>query len=285
MRIYLAGCGKIGLRLGSQLAANGQQVMGWKRQAIAADFPIHPIDLQDAAAVQQLTPDADIIVFTVTPSEFSDSGYRQVYETILEHVIDFAKRHKQPPLVILVSSTGVYGQQNGEWVNEDSPTEPSGFSGRWVLRGEQRLREQLDSTLSVRFSGIYGEGRTRLIRQAYAQQSIQKSPPIWTNRIHESDCVAALYFLIQQVIQGQRLDSVYLVSDDMPVSSYEVRLFICQQLGLPLPPEKTTNLSDNTNKRCDNQRIKQLGFTLRYPSYQSGYSEIITASEDVGMAF
>lgn len=280
MRIYLAGCGQIGLQLGAQLAANGQQVIGWKRQAVAADFPIYPIDLQDAFAVQQLTPDADIIVFTVTPSEFSDSGYQQVYETILGYVIEFAKRHKQPPLVILVSSTGVYGQQNGEWVNENSLTEPTGFSGRWVLQGEQRLREQLDRTLCVRFSGIYGEGRMRLIRQAYAQQSIQKSPPIWTNRIHESDCVAALYFLIQHVIQGTPLESVYLVSDDRPVSSYTVRLFICQQLGLPLPPEKTVNLSDNVNKRCDNQRIKQLGFTFRYPSYQSGYSEIIKNSED-----
>lgn len=275
MNVYLAGCGQLGLSLGKQLQNDGNKVVGLKRSPIKADLPITSMDLSDSAAVAKLPLDADVIVFTVTPSDSSEVGFRQVYETILENMVDYAKRHQKPPLFILVSSTGVYGQQNGEWVDEQSETKPVEVSGRWILRGERYLQEQLDNHLTVRFSGIYGEERTWLIKKSQSGEPCQANPPMWTNRIHEADCVGILYFLIQKYQRGEKLLPVYLCSDDLPVSSYDVRQFICQQLNIASPPIKTENLSTACNKRCHNELIKQAGYHFIYPTYREGYASVL----------
>lgn len=275
MKIYLAGCGQIGKRLGKMLQGDGCQVVGLKRHQADFDFPVMALDLADKVAVNALPCDADAIIFTVTPSEYTEAGYAMVYDDILTQVIDWATRHQQQPLVLLVSSTGVYGQQNGEWVNEDSETQPSSFSGREILAGERRLRQRLQRTLTVRFSGIYGTNRTRLIQQASSGQAIQQSPTIWTNRIHEEDCVGILHFLLRQVQADHELAPIYLASDDCPVGKYEVSAFICETLGHTPPPVKKQDLNQQYNKRCDNQRIKSLGYRFRYQDYRQGYAAVI----------
>ncbi len=275
MNIYLAGCGQLGLSLGNRLQNDVNKVIGLKRSFVSADFAISTIDLSDEKAISELPLDADVIVFTVTPSEFSEAGYRQVYKTILENMVSYAKRHEKAPLFILVSSTGVYAQQNGEWVDEQSPTEPITEMNRWILRGEQYVQEQLDNCLVIRFSGIYGDHRTWLIKKSESGEPCQKIPPLWTNRIHEIDCVGILQFLIQKYQNGEKLSPIYLCSDDLPVSSYEVRQFICQQLKFPSPPEKTENLSRKYNKRCRNTLIKQAGYQFVYPTYREGYASIL----------
>lgn len=275
MKIYLAGCGKIGQRLGAALQADGHEPVGLKRQYTNMDFPIIPVDLSSKSATQTLPMDADIILFTVTPSHYDETRYAQVYDTILGNVIDWAAQHTVPPLVILVSSTSVYGQQNGEWVNENSTTEPTLFSGWWILFGEQQLRQRLQNTLTVRFSGIYGKQRTRLIQKALSGKPIQKKPPLWTNRIHETDCVGVLQFLINRYHAGRELETLYLVSDDTPVTQYDICAYICEALNNPPPPVKTKVTSTQLNKRCDNTRIKALGYCFHYPDYQSGYEQIV----------
>ncbi len=274
MHIYLAGCGQIGQLLGRQLSSE-HRVTGLKRSEAALGFPLLRVDLRDRHAVEQLPQDADIIVFTVTPSQYDEAGYHLVYESILGNVIAWAQRHAKPPLLILVSSTGVYGQQQGEWVDENSPTLPKRASAQWILFGEQQLHQQWHNHVVVRFSGIYGDTRTRLIHRAISGEAIQKTPPLWTNRIHESDCVGVLAFLIARYQHGQALQSCYLASDDEPVSQYDVAAYICQQLGRDAPIVKTENLSPDCNKRCDNSRLKALGYAFSYPSYRHGYQHIL----------
>ncbi len=105
---------------------------------------------------------------------------------------------------------------------------------------------------------------------------IQQTPPLWTNRIHETDCIGVLYFLIKYYQAGEALDKVYLVSDDTPVSQYDIGTYIAQLLQQPPPPIKTDNLSQRCNKRCDNSRIKALGYRFQYPTYQRGYAQVIS---------
>ncbi len=274
MKIYLAGCGQIGKRLGNVLAKT-HSVIGLKRSKVNVSFPVISVDLLDKDAVKSLPNDADVIIFTVTPSEYTELGYRRVYEDILSNVIMWAKRHDKEPLLVLVSSTGVYGQQEGQWIDENSETLPTSMSGRVILAGENMLHNNLSNILIVRFSGIYGENRTRLIKKAISGQSIQKNPILWTNRIHEDDCVDSLEFLINCYQQGRELDAVYLLSDDEPVGQYEVMGFICSQLGVAIPPVKLKGLSVNCNKRCNNSRIKALGYKLKYPHYRRGYEDIL----------
>ncbi len=279
MKILLAGCGALGRRLGETLSASGDEVLGIKRQATDAAFPMLSLDLSDKQAVDRLPTDVDVIVFTVTPDSYDDAGYRHVYETVLGHLVDRVKRCSRQPLFLLVSSTGVYGQQDGERVDENSETQPTSTSGRWVLYGEQLLQSQLDHHLVVRLSGIYGPNRRYLIDKAMSGQPIQQNPTLWTNRIHEDDCVDALAFLINRYRDDKALDTVYLVSDDAPVGLYDVVAYICQQAGRALPPIKTDDLSYALNKRCDNTRIKALGYQFRYPSYREGYGTILASEK------
>lgn len=256
--------------------ASQQTVVGLRRSLSDSLFPIFPIDLSDDAAVSKLPLDAEVIIFTVTPSRYDEAGYQQVYQHILGNVIDWASRHKVQPLVLLVSSTSVYGQQDGEWVDESSPTQPASASGRWILFGERQLQVKLSHTLIVRFSGIYSEKRTHLIQRALSGTAIQKMPAIWTNRIHESDCVGVLLFLLARYQQGQSLQAVYLASDDEPVSQYDVCAFICQQMGQPVPAVEVHSISKACNKRCCNKRLKALGYIFLYANYRQGYSRIFS---------
>ncbi|MGY0398342.1 MAG: sugar nucleotide-binding protein [Ostreibacterium sp.] len=275
MKIYLAGCGKIGTRLGYCLQNDGHQVIGLKRTPKDLGFSTLSIDLSNQLAVQALPKDAEVIIFMVTPPDYTEVDYKHVYDTILNNLIDFSKQHSAPPLFLLVSSTSLYGQQKGQWVNEDSTTKPRKFNGQWILQGEKNLRQQLSNSLCVRFSGIYATHRARLIKTALSGKPIQQNPPLWTNRLHEDDCVNVLYFLIKQYQSKIPLDKIYLVSDNTPVSSYDIIQFICQRMGKPHPKISTENISYQQNKRCDNTRIKRLGYRFIYPTYQIGYRAIL----------
>lgn len=279
MKILLAGCGQLGLQLGQQLQASGDEVIGVKRTDSPTSFPLLLADLSDSNALANQTPDYDVIVFSVTPSDRTDTAYRHVYTDVLSNVVAFAKRHSTPPLIIFTSSTSVYGQQNGEWVDENSPTEPTNFSGKWVLHGEKYLQQHWGNHLIVRFSGIYGEHRRGLIDYAIGGKPIQKTPTVWTNRIHEADCIGSLLFLINRYRCGtdnnKPLEKCYLVSDNQPIGRYEVCAFICQLLGQPLTPIADDNLTDNLNKRCDNSKIISLGYRFIYPTFQAGYRSVL----------
>ncbi len=274
MKILLAGCGQLGLQLGQQLQSSGDEVIGVKRTDVPANFPLLLADLSDADALTNQTPDYNVIVFSVTPSKRTDMAYRQVYSDILQNVVAFAKRHSAPPLMIFTSSTSVYAQQNGKWVDENSPTEPTNFNGKWVLHGEQYLQQHWENYLIIRFSGIYGENRRGLIHYAISGRAIQKTPTVWTNRIHESDCVGSLAFLINSYRCGKSLERCYLVSDNQPIGRYEVCEFICQLLDKP-PPPIADNFTDSYNKRCDNQKINSLGYRFIYPTFKEGYRSIL----------
>ncbi|PID66557.1 MAG: NAD(P)-dependent oxidoreductase [Gammaproteobacteria bacterium] len=275
MKILLAGCGQLGLQLGRQLQRNGDEVIGIKRSNVPASFPLHLADLSESHTLAEETPNYDVIVFTATPNRYEENAYRHTYTTVLANVLDFAKRHTVPPWIIFTSSTSVYGQHQGEWVDENSPTEPTAFSGQWVLHGERYLQKHWENYLMVRFSGIYGHNRRWLINTATGGRPIQKIPPIWTNRIQDADCVGSLYFLINAYRQNQALEPVYLLSDNQPVGRYEVCAFICQLLGQPLPPIEDKNLTENCNKRCDNGRISALGYRFDYPTFTQGYRAIL----------
>lgn len=275
MKILLAGCGQLGTQLGAKRQQKGDTVVGIKRSTAPTLFELIHIDLSQQNALSELTADYDVIIFTVTPSHRDESAYCQVYTDILQQVIDFAKQHRKPPLCIYVSSTGVYGQNTGEWVDENSPTQPNQYSGKWVLHGENILQEQLSNTLIIRFSGIYNAERRWLINQAITDTPIQKTPTIWTNRIHQADCVGVLDFLLDQYQQGKSLEKCYLASDDAPVGRYEVMAFIRASLGYDEPAIKTDALTQQLNKRCSNKRIKELGYVFSYPTFERGYGEIL----------
>lgn len=271
--ILIIGCGDIGAALGQRLAAAGHRVSGLKRHPpMAADgLRYLAADIADAEALAAIEPDFDQVFFIVSADARSEDSYRPVYETGLGHVL---RRFAGP--LIFVSSTSVYGQSQGEWIDEDSAAEPGDACARLIRQAEERVLAAHPGNLIVRFSGIYGPGREHLLRLAASSPAIQQSPPYYTNRIHQDDCVGVLAFLYAQSVTGAPLERCYLASDDDPAPMWEVVSWLAErQRALP-PTVKPAPGDAPMNKRCRNARLKALGYRFEYPGYRDGYAAILS---------
>lgn len=275
-KLLIIGCGDIGQRLAHQLDPNRYQITGLRR---------HPPE--DSHRLQYLACDAtqsgqldailgreevDVIVISMTPAERSDAGYERAYVQTCRNLTAGLKHHqRQPRLMVFVSSTGVYGQSDGSWVDELSPTLPDGFSGKRLLEAEQIIQQSGFAHCIVRFSGIYGPGRNRLIEQV--KQKRASASPHYTNRIHADDCAGVLAHMIE-LQRTQNLAPVYLASDSSPTPMIEVVSWIAGQLGVEdfLSPDAVNERGD---KRISNRRLLASGYALRYADFRTGYAELI----------
>jgi len=274
----ILGCGDIGTQLGKQLIEAGHRVVGARRNADALDGTgIEPValDVTDEAALAAL-PDADIVVYAVTADRFEESAYEAAYPQGLKAILrEFAGRGRTPQRLFFASSTSVYAQHEGEEVDEASPTEPSGFSGSLMREAEQILLEhELPGTV-VRFSGIYGPGRDRLIRQVGEGRIAAANPPLYSNRIHRDDCAGVLAHLIQMALEGKPLEPIYLASDCDSAPLHEVMAWIAKRLKVATPDVIQSPLRRRSSKRCNNRRLLDTGYTFRYPSFREGYADVL----------
>lgn len=278
-KLLILGCGDLGRRLAGRLAPLGYKVTGLRRRPpedtdqltyVAADASrIPPLE-------RALVPDYDVVVITLTPDERTDDGYYRSYVRSCENLVMAMKNQAQSPrLVIFVSSTGVYGQSDGEWVDETSPTEPDRFSGKRLLEAEGVISGSGFPYCILRFSGIYGPGRDRmqtLVRQGRATLSAR-----YTNRIHAEDCAGVLAHLIERNRQEQPMEQLYLASDDEPAPMAEVVNWLTMQMKVD--QARFARDESKLGKRCDNARLKTTGYVLQYPNYRAGYEALLNASE------
>lgn len=274
----ILGCGDIGISLGQHLQAAGQRVIGVRRnvdaladsgsEAMAADF--------SAADSLAALPDADVLVYLVSADRFEEDAYRAAYPEGLGNVLaEFERRERLPKRVFFVSSTSVYAQQEGEVVDESSPVEPSGFSGVLMREAEQALLDHALPGTVVRFSGIYGPGRDRLIRQVSEGRIAPASPTMYTNRIHRDDCVGVLAHLIELTLGDGPVEELYLASDCEPAPLHEVMSWLARQLKVEASEIIQSPLRRRASKRCDSARLLAGGYAFRYPSYREGYAQVL----------
>ncbi len=274
----ILGCGDIGTTLGQQLIAAGHRVVGVRRHPQSLHGSgIEPLalDLTAEGALHTL-PDADIVVYVASADHFDEDAYRAAYPDGLKQVLaEFGRRERPPAHVFFVSSTSVYAQQDGERVDEETATAPGGFSGQLMREAEQALiAHDLPGTV-VRFSGIYGPGRDRLIRQVREGRIAAATPPMYSNRIHRDDCAGVLAHLIGMALNGETLDDVYLASDCEPVPLHEVMAWLAQRLKVESSETIQSPLRRRSSKRCDNARLRATGYRFRYPSFREGYAQIL----------
>ncbi|OYV19653.1 MAG: ketopantoate reductase ApbA/PanE domain-containing protein [Methylococcaceae bacterium NSM2-1] len=200
-KILIIGCGAIGTQLAHVLAANGHQVTGLKRNPPKSDtgeIDYFTADITSPADLKDLPTDFDALYFIVSPDGRSEESYRNIYESGLNNLLNKFSLAGSKPHWIFVSSTSVYGQSQGDWVDEDSIAQPENATSKLIRQAEQKLIELDKGNIVVRFSGIYGPGREYLLRMAMQAPAIQKSPPYFTNRIHQQDCIGVLAFLLER---------------------------------------------------------------------------------------
>ena len=286
-KILLLGCGDLGRKLAVRLIAAKHTVIAVKRTPLKsplAGLQVVLADITVAQAVEKIPTDVDIAIFVLSPSERNKAAYQKLYGQGLLNVLSYFTHTSLStsgarPRCLLVSSTSVYGQVNGEWVDEESPAQASSFNGKALIQAEQQLWAHCVNNIVVRFSGIYGRGRENLLRRVREGQPIQYDPPYYSNRIHEEDCLGILCFLIARALFDKPIENLYLASDNAAVPLADVTLWLSELMNCPPPPARPASLAlKEMNKRCRNDRLLRLGYALRYSSYREGYGELLEST-------
>ena len=276
--LMIAGCGDVGGRLGQQLSAAGWTVYGLRRSVALLPQGIRPVagDLHaDACPAAWPSEALDYLVYCAAATEHDEAGYRAAYVDGLRRVLTWLAQYSQrPKRLLFVSSSGVYGQQLGEWVDEQSPAEADSYSGRIMREAEQlALNSGLPASL-VRLTGLYGPGREWLLKQVRQGYRVVSEPPLYGNRIHVDDAAGLLAYLLQADARGVALDNCYIGVDDQPAPLHDVVAWLREQLEISHWSDDST-VRRSGSKRCSNGRARALGWTPQYPSYREGYRAIL----------
>ena len=276
--LLIAGCGDVGGRLASRLLNQRWRVHGLRRSISALPQGVLPVagDLaQSQCPADWPEGPLDYLVYCAAANESTEAGYRAAYVEGLRHVLGWLREHGQMPRrVLFVSSTSVYGQQGGEWVDESSPVEPEGYSGRILLEAEQLLLTSEWPASVVRLSGIYGPGRAWLLNQVRQGCRVATEPPLYGNRIHADDAAGLLAFVLQADQRGQALEPLYIGVDDCPAPLHEVVAWLRDYLGVT-DWSAETSIRRAGSKRCRNSRARALGWVPHYADYRQGYAAIL----------
>ncbi len=276
-RILIVGAGDIGGNLAQQLQAGGHQVWGVRRSGkpIGEGIGLIQADVADAETLQSLPEDLDILVYSVASPVFSKEGYHDYYYKGLRNVLRVLKGQNLKR-AFFISSSSVYHQMSAEWVDETTETKPTSFAGKEMLAAEQVLLNDKLSGTVVRFTGIYGPGRTRMIEQARQGSHCDPEPPVWTNRIHRDDCLGVLQLLIERALTDKPLDDIYLATDDEPATLFDVLEWMKDRIGDVEPDHDVPEASRRANRRCSNKRLRDLGYEFKYANYREGYDKLLT---------
>jgi nucleoside-diphosphate-sugar epimerase len=276
--VLIVGCGYIGRRVAARLTAAGGRVTGLVRSAASAQALA---EQGVATLVRDL--DADLPPLP--------AGIREVFhfapppgagETDTRLVRVLAALNAPPRRIVYISTSAVYGDCAGAWIDEDHPVAPTTPRGLRRLDAERQLQAWADEHgvewIILRVPGIYGPGKLPLARLQNGLPVLREDQAPYTNRIHGDDlatiCVAAM--------RSDRPNRVYNVSDGHPGNMTDYFFRVADAAGLPRPPEVAREAADavlsagmlsflNDSRRMRNDRmLDELGVTLQYPDLDAG---------------
>lgn len=279
-RALIVGCGYTGCRLGTRLTEMGLRVVGTTRSEVRAarlrEVGIEPWvgglgDERAPTRIAELSP--QLVVYLVPPSPSGEDPLVRILGATAGRSLD---------AFVYASSTSVYGDHDGDWVDESSAVAPEGANARLRADGEREVRKAARAAAVpariCRIAGIYGPGRT--LRRALQTGSyvLIRGRDTWVNRIHVSDLVSGLIGAWQHGADGE----VYNLVDDEPHAASEFANLAADLHGLPRPSwvgeseaaERFTGARLRrklASKRVRNRRLKkELGVRLAHPTFRSG---------------
>jgi nucleoside-diphosphate-sugar epimerase len=273
------GHGYSAARLAASLWAEGWRVAGTTRSAAKAAAMaaegVQAVLWEDDAAMRAALAAASHVLVSLPPDEEGDPFLRRWRGAL-----------GQPEWIGYLSTTGVYGDRQGGWVDETGELAPVNGRSRWRVAAEAEWLALVSEGLPVqvfRLAGIYGPGRSALdrLREGTAQRVVK--PGQVFSRIHVDDIVQALRASMQRGQPG----AVWNLADDEPAPPQDVIAFAAELLGMEPPPEvafEDAELSPMArsfyaeSKRVDNRRLRDaLGVRLAYPDYRAGLRAILAA--------
>jgi len=278
----IVGCGYVGGRLARAEARQGHAIRAMVQtpasaaRLAAAGWTATTLDLDQPIALDPEWVRAAVIYYLVAPPAHGQTDAR------LQRFLAALEPTAHPARVVLLSTSGVYGDCRGAWVNEDRLPQPQADRARRRYDAEQQLhtwsRRAQVPAVTLRVPGIYGPGRLPLERLRAGEPVLREEESPWSNRVHVDDLVLAL----QAAAERGRPGAVYNVSDGNPTTMTDYFNRVADAAGLPRPPQITLSAAEARlsagmrsylaeSKRLDIRRLRdELGVEPRYPDLSQG---------------
>ncbi len=231
------------------------------------------------AAVSRLAPDT--IVFTLKPYDGRDTAaYRRGFLAPVQHLLAAVGNHR-PRRLLFVSSTRVYSESEGAWVDEAAPVADDESPAGMIAAAERALLSAGHPATILRCAGLYG-GSGGMLLERIARGELSPARPVhYSNRIHRDDAAGFIAWLIDREQAGSPPVDCYNVVDDEPAPQSEVDRWLASAVGLADRGRETGAAAGNRgHKRVRNQRLHASGYELRYPDYRSGYAAGLAQRND-----
>jgi nucleoside-diphosphate-sugar epimerase len=284
--VFIVGCGDIGQRVAAICRQAGASVFGLARsEKSAARLAVNGIqvirgDLSAHTSLQDLpTAGADVYYLAPPPGEGETDPY-------LGHFLAAISPAALPARLVLISTTAVYGDCGGQWINETQAVNPQTARGRRRLDAERQLQAWSARTgvpvVILRVGGIYGPQRLPLARLRQGLPILHEAESPYTNRIHEDDLAQICVAAAARGVAG----AVYNVSDGHPGTMSQYFKAVARACGLPSPPEVSLAEAQQVmsagmlsylqeSRRLDNRKLlAELKVSLRYPSLADGLAAL-----------
>lgn len=276
--VLIVGCGDLGARAGAILQQAGGSMTGLRRNTdalpegfagVAADYaaPDAPLSMLEGLA-------PDYVILTLKPVGSGEAGYRAGFSQAMHNVLAGLGGHR-PAGIIMVSSTRVYAESEGGWVEDDSPLATTDSAALAIIDAERQLLASPHPACVLRCAGIYGEPEGFLLRRIASGELSPQTPLRYSNRIHRDDVGGLLAWLLQQWDRGIAPVTTMIAVDNEPAPQFEVELWLARELGLKEWRTRGGGLRGADHKRCRNRALRASGYSLRYPDYRSGYAAVL----------
>jgi nucleoside-diphosphate-sugar epimerase len=268
--VLIAGCGYVGVAAADLFHAAGWEVEGWTHSAESAaklaerPYPVHAVDIAVREAVEAAAGSFEAVIHCASSGGGGAESYRRIYLEGARNLLAALR----PRVFLYTSSTSVYAQTGGEWVDEESPAEPAHETGHILRETEEFVRQ--NGGMVARLAGIYGPGRSALLRKFLAGEArIEEGGTRYLNQAHRDDIAAALLQLVTTPNESQ----IFNVVDNEPRTQREAYEWLAAKLDRPLPrtaPRAGKRKRGASNKRVSNRKLRALGWEPQFPTFEAG---------------
>ncbi len=273
--VLVVGCGYVGLPLARSFVEAGALTIGLTGSKGSAEklatepFAVFPVDISSRASFEVLPERTfDLVVFCASSGRQGPAGYRAVFVDGIRNLRQSLRLGR----LLFTSSTSVYGQTDGSWVDESSPAEPQSETSQILRESENLVLDE--GGIVARLAGIYGPNRCVPLRKLFQGIAILEGEGERVmNQIHRDDAVSALKVLADRASGG-----VFNVVDNEPVTQREWYSWVCAEVGRPLPPfgPRDSNRKRGwTNKRVSNRKLCEAGWNPQFPSFREGVASLL----------
>jgi nucleoside-diphosphate-sugar epimerase len=273
-QVLIAGCGYVGVATADLFHAAQWEVEGWTHSAESAaqlsgkPYPVRAVNITDRDALQAAARKFDAVIHCASSGGGGAESYRRVYLEGARNLL----AELRPRTFLYTSSTSVYAQASGEWVDEESTAEPAHETGRILRQTEELVRQA--GGLVARLAGIYGPGRCALLRRLLAGEArIEGDGRRILNQVHRDDIASALFLCATLPNDG-----IFNVTDDEPIMQRAAYEWLAAKLDRPVPPATATGglgKRGMSNKRVSNRKLRALGWSPRFSTFPIGMEKSV----------